>query len=81
MSSDQICFGKKKASGTCMQGATMLAVDEATDVEKDKFSGIIGLGPASDVKRIPAFLEQIDTLGGVGGKEEMKPIFSIFLSN
>ena len=43
-----------------MGGAVMLAVDEATDIEKDKFSGIVGLGPRSDVARIPAFVEQFD---------------------
>jgi hypothetical protein len=40
-----------------MTGATLLAVQEATDIEKDKFSGIVGLGPRSDVSRMPAFVE------------------------
>ena len=53
---DQICFTQDKG-GQCMSGATLLAVQEATDIEKDKFSGIVGLGPRSDVARMPAFVE------------------------
>jgi hypothetical protein len=34
-----------------------LDVDEATDIEKDKFSGIIGLAPQSDTGKLPAFVE------------------------
>ena len=60
---------------------TFLSVDEATDIDKDKFSGIMGLSPKSDVARIPAFVEQVADLGGVGGKEEISPLFSIYLSN
>jgi len=33
------------------------SVNEATDIDKDKFSGIIGLGPKSDVGRMPSFVE------------------------
>lgn len=51
-----------------MSGATFLAVDEASEIDKDRFSGIVGLSPMSDVKRMPAFVEQIADLGGVGGK-------------
>jgi hypothetical protein len=32
-------------------------VSEASDIEKDKFSGIVGLSPKSDIGRIPAFIE------------------------
>lgn len=35
----------------------------------------------SDVKRMPAFVEQIADLGGVGGKNFIKPMFSLHLSN
>jgi hypothetical protein len=77
VSKDKICFSEKQ----CLSGATLLAVDEASDVEKDRFSGIIGLGPKSDVGRIPAFLEQMDQLGGAGGAAEIAPVFSIYLSN
>ena len=64
-----------------MSGATFLAVDEASEIDKDRFSGIIGLSPMSDVKRMPAFVEQFADLGGVGGKNFIKPTFSMFLSN
>jgi len=52
---DQVCFSGDKG-GQCM-ATTLLAVQEATDIEKDKFSGIVGLGPRSDVGRMPAFVE------------------------
>lgn len=64
-----------------MSGATFLAVDEASEIDKDRFSGIVGLSPMSDVKRMPAFVEQIADIGGVGGKNLIKPMFSMYLSN
>lgn len=64
-----------------MHNSVFLAVKEATDIEKDKFSGIIGLGPKSDVGRMPSFIEQVAGLGGVGGEDDIKPVFSIFLTN
>ena len=78
-SKDKICFSEDPKS--CMTGVNFLAVDEATDIDKDKFSGIVGLGPMSDEKRMPSFIEQLSGLGGVNGKDEVKPIFSFFLSN
>ena len=46
VSKDNICFTKDaKNQNSCVQGATFLAVKEATDIEKDKFSGIVGLSP------------------------------------
>jgi len=64
-----------------MAGATFLAVDEASEIDKDRFSGIVGLSPMSDVKRMPAFVEQIADIGGIGGKNLIKPMFSMYLSN
>lgn len=55
VSKDQICFSEDSKS--CMSGVNFLAVDEATDIDKDKFSGIVGLGPMSDEKRMPSFIE------------------------
>jgi len=80
VSKDTICFGGAKDS-PCIDGATFLAVDEATDIDKDKFSGIVGLGPKSDQARMPAFVEQMGDLGGVGGENSVRPMFSIYLSN
>jgi hypothetical protein len=77
VSKDTVCFAEKQ----CLSGATFLAVDEASEIDKDRFSGIVGLSPLSDVKRMPAFVEQIADLGGVGGKNFIRPTFSIFLSN
>jgi hypothetical protein len=81
-SRDTICFSEDPKS--CMNGINFLAVDEASDIDKDKFSGIVGLGPMSDEKRLLSFIQQMSSgsgLGGVGGKDEIKPMFSFFLSN
>mmetsp|Transcript_42639 Transcript_42639/g.65393 ORF Transcript_42639/g.65393 Transcript_42639/m.65393 type:complete len:128 (+) Transcript_42639:415-798(+) len=69
VSKDNVCFteGDDKS---CL-ATTFLSVDEATDIDKDKFSGIVGLGPKSDVARMPAFIEQVADLGGVGGGQEI----------
>ena len=48
---------------------------------KDKFSGIVGLGPMSDIARMPAFLEQASAMGSVGNSNDVSPIFSFYLSN
>ena len=81
VSKDNFCFSQADDKKKCLNGAVFLAVNEASDIDKDKFSGIVGLGPASDVGRLPSFIEQIAGLGGVGGEAEMEPIFSIFLTN
>jgi len=81
VSKDSICFNQSGDVNSCVKGATFLAVKEATDIDKDKFSGIIGLGPKSDVARMPAFIEQAAGLGGVGGKDEVSPLFSFYLTN
>lgn len=82
VSKDQMCFTEKKDSANgCIHNGVFLAVKEATDIEKDKFSGIVGLGPKSDVGRMPSFVEQVAGLGGVGGKDDVSPVFSIYLSN
>jgi len=81
VSKDNFCFGQSDDKKNCLNGAVFLAVNEASDIDKDKFSGIVGLGPASDVGRLPSFIEQIAGLGGAGGEAEMAPIFSIFLTN
>jgi hypothetical protein len=67
VSKDNICFVKESADPNSCVSTTFLAVDQASDIDKDKFSGIIGLGPKSDVARLPAFIEQAAGLGGVGG--------------
>jgi saccharopepsin len=77
-----MCFSEnKEAKNGCVHNAVFLAVKEATDIEKDKFSSIVGLGPKSDVGRMPSFIEQVAGLGGVGGEDDVAPIFSIFLTN
>lgn len=56
LSQDQVCFSADDDKA-CLSGATFLAVNEATDIEKDKFSGIVGLSPQSDLGNIPAFVD------------------------
>jgi hypothetical protein len=81
VSRDNICFTKDGNANSCVNGATFLAVKEATDIDKDKFSGIVGLGPMSDIARMPAFLEQASAMGSVGNSNDVSPIFSFYLSN
>lgn len=64
-----------------MHRGEFLAVSEANDIEKDKFSGIVGLAPASDTGKIKSFVEQVEDLNGEGGVDNFSPTFSIFLSN
>ena len=64
-----------------MRKGEFLAVYEANDIEKDKFSGIVGLAPASDTGKIKSFVEQVEDMNGEGGKDNFSPTFSIFLSN
>lgn len=40
---DKICFSGQK--GVCLNNIQFLSVSIATNVEEDKFSGIIGLAP------------------------------------
>ena len=80
VSKDKICLNETGDENGCVTG-TFLAVKEATDIEKDKFSGIVGLGPKSDVARMPAFVEQLEEMGGVGGQNILSPIFSFYLTN
>ena len=72
VSKDLMCFtDTKDTKNGCLHNGLFLAVKEATDIEKDKFSGIVGLGPKSDVGRMPSFIEQVAGLGGVGGEDEI----------
>ena len=57
VSKDLMCFTDKESKNGCIHNGLFLAVKEATDIEKDKFSGIVGLGPKSDVGRMPSFIE------------------------
>jgi len=67
VSRDTICFNKGGDKNGCLDRAIFLAVDSATDIDKDRFSGIIGLGPMGDVARVPAFVEQASGMGGIAG--------------
>lgn len=80
VSKDNICFTKDGNKNACVT-STFLAVKEATDIDKDRFSGIVGLSPMSDVARLPAFIEQAAGLGGVDGQAEISPLFSFYLTN
>jgi hypothetical protein len=40
-----------------MHKGQFLAVNEANDIEGDKFSGIVGLAPSSDTGKISSFVE------------------------
>ena len=54
---ETICMAKDELS--CIQGATFIAVDSAGGVDKDKFSGIVGLSPfQAEASNVPAFITQ-----------------------
>ena len=80
VSRDDICFQKDaKERSSCVSGATFLAVKEATDIEKDQFSGIVGLSPQSDVAALPAFIQQASGIGN--SVNDVSPVFSFYLPN
>lgn len=64
---ETVCFTKDGLS--CIENVSLIAVDQATDVSKDRFSGIVGLSPfQADASNMPAFITQ--------GEQ----VFSFFLS-
>jgi len=58
-----------------MAGFSFLAVDQGTDIEKDRYSGIVGLSPNKiGARNLEGFLSQINM------HKTMDPIFSFYLS-
>ena len=58
-----------------MAGFSFLAVDQGTDIEKDRYSGIVGLSPNKiGARNLEGFLSQINM------HKSMDPIFSFYLS-
>lgn len=59
LAQDQMCFSQN--TETCAS-IRMLAVDAANELQKDQFSGIIGLAPPNpdEKNNIPAFINQIN---------------------
>lgn len=54
---DTVCFTPEGLS--CIEDTTFVAVDTAADLEKDRFSGIVGLSPFQpDSANVPTFLSQ-----------------------
>jgi len=52
---DTVCFSPDPLS--CIENASFIAVDSAKDIEKDQFSGLIGLSPLKlDSSSVPAFI-------------------------
>jgi hypothetical protein len=52
---ETICFAQNELS--CISSASFIAVDQAADVSKDQFSGIIGLSPfQAEASNTPAFI-------------------------
>jgi len=52
---DSVCFTREDF--TCISDTTFVAVDTAEDLDKDRFSGIVGLSPFNgDTSNVPTFL-------------------------
>ena len=57
VASDNVCFTKDSFS--CIEDAQFIAVEKARDIDKDQFSGLIGLSPLKlDGSSVPAFITQ-----------------------
>jgi hypothetical protein len=61
-------------------------VRNASDIETDEFSGIVGLSPGNhssdiDDSKLPSFIEQLDSYKDKKGNNIVQPIFSFFLSD
>ena len=70
-----------------MPEINFIDVDQGTDMEVDKFSGLIGLAPSGDDHEMRTFLDQIDNggnpatnSGAVQRTDPIPAIFSIYLS-
>jgi hypothetical protein len=58
---ETICFSQNEL--TCISGASFIAVDQASDVGKDRFSGIVGLSPyQAEASNMPAFITQAESV-------------------
>jgi len=59
MASDHVCFTQDIEN--CSQ-FSFLSVDSGSELQKDQFSGIVGLAPASEEEKttVPAFLTQMN---------------------
>lgn len=52
---DSVCFTKDDFS--CIESAQFIAVENAKDIDKDQFSGLIGLSPLKlETSSVPAFI-------------------------
>lgn len=54
---DNVCFTRESFS--CIEDAQFIAVEKARDIDRDQFSGLIGLSPMKlDGSSVPAFITQ-----------------------
>jgi hypothetical protein len=73
VASDRVCFSA--GDDHCMNNFNFLAVDNGDDLDRDKFSGIIGLSPNKvGAKGLQGFLSQVVTF------KVVKPVFSFYLT-
>jgi hypothetical protein len=50
-----VCFSPDPLS--CIENISFIAVDDASDIDKDKFSGLVGLSPTSlEKSNVPPFI-------------------------
>ena len=74
VATDRMCFSDK--ADNCMGNFQFLAVDQGTDLEADRFSGILGLSPtALGGKHLTGFMTQVKNSGS------FPAIFSMYLTS
>ena len=58
ISQDSVCFDSKGAN--CIENVSFIAVDKASDIANDRFSGLVGLSPfyAESNPNLPSFISQ-----------------------
>ena len=82
MARDKLCFSDDQ--DFCINDVQFLSVHNATNVEADQFSGIIGLAPGYEKSdngvKLNSFIEQVDSSRDMLGHRRIKPIFSFFLT-
>lgn len=54
---EKVCFD---GANQCLNNIELLVGDQGKDLEKDKFSGIVGLAPQNDPNnKLSSFIEQV----------------------
>lgn len=79
LGSDQVCFNDDSDSTACYKNKlTFLLVNKA--IGQDTASGVLGLGPKSELSYFKGFVQQMKDASDVG-KSDISPIFSLYYTD